>query len=153
MFICGKSKEEFLNGQAVSPPEDDATFKSWKANNNMVMSWLVNSMIPEIGENFLLYSTAAEIWEAAKITFSSYENSSEVFETESILYELKQGELSVTQYFSALTRQWQKIDLIDNHQWKCPTDGNSTNPLWRQSGYSSSSQVSTKNSTRLVGES
>ncbi|XP_075475242.1 uncharacterized protein LOC142505984 [Primulina tabacum] len=104
MFICGKSKDDYITGVATAPKEDDSTFKAWKANNNMVMSWLVNSMNPEIGENFLLYSTAAEIWEAAKVTFSSSENTSEVFETESLLYELRQGDLSVTQYFSSLTR-------------------------------------------------
>lgn len=89
----------------------------------MVMSWLVNSMAPEIGENFLLYSTAAEIWEAAHVTFSSTENTSELFETESILHDLQQGESSVIQYFSSLTRLWQKIDLYDNHKWTCSTDG------------------------------
>ncbi|XP_073311360.1 uncharacterized protein [Primulina huaijiensis] len=128
MFICGKSKDDYITGAATAPKEDDSTFKAWKANNNMVMSWLVNSMTPEIGENFLLYATAAEIWEAAKVTFSSSENTSEVFETESLLYELRQGDLSVTQYFSSLTRHWQKIDLIDTQKWTCPEDGK----LYRQ---------------------
>ncbi|CAH9120755.1 unnamed protein product [Cuscuta epithymum] len=121
MFICGKSKEDFLSITAA-PKEDDPSFKSWKANNNMVMSWLINSMTPDIGENFLLYSTAAEIWEAAGITFSSSENTSEVFETESILHELRQGDMSVTQFFTSLNKLWQKIDLIDTHRWKCPED-------------------------------
>ncbi|KAK9099993.1 hypothetical protein Scep_023423 [Stephania cephalantha] len=123
MFICGKSKDDLLSESATAPKEDDPAYKSWKANNNMVMSWLINSMTPEIGENFLLYATAAEIWEAAKITFSSSENTSEIFETESVLHELKQGDLSVTQYYSLLTRHWQKIDRIDTHKWKCREDG------------------------------
>ncbi|XP_075478955.1 uncharacterized protein LOC142519817 [Primulina tabacum] len=128
MFICGKSKDDNITGAATAPKEDDSTFKAWKANNNMVMSWLVNSTTPEIGENFLLYATAAEIWEAAKVTFSSSENTSEVFENESLLYELRQGDLSVTRYFSSLTRHWQKIDLIDTQKWTCPEDGK----LYRQ---------------------
>ena len=34
-------------------------------SNNLVMFWLINSMTPEIGENFLLYATAKDIWNAA----------------------------------------------------------------------------------------
>ena len=61
MFISGRGKDDYLTGVATSPVIEDPTFKSWKAENSMVMSWLINSMLPEIGETFLLYRTAAEI--------------------------------------------------------------------------------------------
>ena len=37
----------------------------------MVMSWLINSMNNDIGENFLLYETAKDIWDAAKEIYSN----------------------------------------------------------------------------------
>ena len=43
------------------------------------MSWLINSMKVDIGENFLLYETAKEIWEAVRETYSSSESTSELF--------------------------------------------------------------------------
>ena len=122
MFICGRSKDDYLTGEAKAPKADDPKFRIWKAENNMVMSWLVNSMMPEIGENFLLYSTASEIWEAARVTFSDSENTSELFETENLLHDLKQGDASVTQYYSTLTRLWQRIDVYDQHRWNFPKD-------------------------------
>lgn len=122
MFIRGKGKDEYITGEAKAPAEDSQTFKVWKTNNIMVQSWLINSMTPEIGENFLLFATAAEIWEAAKLTYSIIDNTSELFETESVLHELRQGESTVTHYFSTLTRLWQKIDLYDQQHWKCPDD-------------------------------
>jgi hypothetical protein len=39
-------------------------------------------MTNEIGKNFLLYGTAKEIWEATRETYSSSENTSELFEIE-----------------------------------------------------------------------
>ncbi|KAK9120587.1 hypothetical protein Syun_018204 [Stephania yunnanensis] len=124
MFICGKSKDDLLSESTTAPKEDDPAYKSWKANNNMVMSWLINSMTLDIGENITRYMQQLEMHgKVAKITFSSSENTSEIFETESVLHELKQGDLSVTQYYSLLTRHWQKIDRIDTHNWKCPEDG------------------------------
>ena len=61
MYISGKGKDEYLTGEIVSPTAGDPHFQLWKTENNMVMSWLVNSMTTEIGENFLLYNTAYEI--------------------------------------------------------------------------------------------
>ncbi|KAM7461081.1 hypothetical protein LguiA_029202 [Lonicera macranthoides] len=66
MFICGKGKDDYLTGAAVPPTKEDPKFKGWKAKNNMVMSWLINSMNNDIGENFLLYETTKEIWDAAR---------------------------------------------------------------------------------------
>ena len=109
---------------ATPPKEEDPKYKTWKSENNMVMSWLINSMTNEIGENFLLYGIAKEIWDTAKETYSSFDNSSELFVVESILHDLRQGDLSVTQYFNALTRNWQQLDMFEEHDWKCPDDGN-----------------------------
>ena len=88
----------------------------------MVMSWLINSMTNEIGENFLLCETAQKIWDAARETYSSSDNVGELFGIESTLYELKQGEMTVTQLFSKLTRYWQQLDLFEKHKWKSPED-------------------------------
>lgn len=88
----------------------------------MVMSWLTNSMKYEIGENFLLYSTDNEIWSDAKEFYSSKETTSTIFEIETNLQDLRQGELSVTQFYSSLTRQWQLLDMFEEHNWSYSAD-------------------------------
>ena len=74
MFICGKGRDDYIIGVANCPAKEDSTYKQWKSENSMVMSWLINSMINDIGENFLLYETAKEIWDAAKQTYSNRDN-------------------------------------------------------------------------------
>ncbi|RVW94161.1 Retrovirus-related Pol polyprotein from transposon RE1 [Vitis vinifera] len=80
-------------------------FRKWKIENSMIMSWLINSMNNDIGENFLLFGTAKDIWDATKETYSSSENTSELFQVESALHDFRQGEQSVTQYYNTLTRE------------------------------------------------
>lgn len=80
--------------------------------NNMIMSWLINSMSTEIGENSILFHPAREIWDAASDTYSSRDNTSELFGIESNLHDLRQGDSTVTAYFTTLTRHWQQIDLL-----------------------------------------
>nr|GMD96260.1 uncharacterized protein At1g01500 [Ipomoea batatas] len=55
MYVSGRGKDEYLTGEVLKPEETDATYRQWKSENHMVMSWLINSMLPGIGENFLLY--------------------------------------------------------------------------------------------------
>ena len=76
----------------------------------------------DIGENFLLYETAQKILKAMRKTCSSYENTSKLFAIESILHDLRQGDLTVTQYFNTLTRHWHQLDMFESHQWNCPED-------------------------------
>ena len=123
MYICRKGKDEYLTGEVISPPTGDPKFKKWKTENNIVMSWLVNSMTNEIGENFLLYNTTHDIWDAAKEFYSSKENTSEIFEIETTLHDLHQGDFSVTQYSSP---------AIGNN-WMCSKNINGAAPMMQKS--------------------
>ena len=89
MFICGRGKDDYLTGEVTIPDEKDPKFKVWKNQNHMVMSWLIKSMNNEIGENFLLYGIAKEIWDAARDMYSSIENTAALFEIETNLYNLR----------------------------------------------------------------
>lgn len=89
LFIRGKSCDEYLTGELRPLPANDPNAYLWKIENNMVMSWLVTSMTPEIRENFFLYETAHEIWEATQEFYSSKENTSVIFEIESTLHNLR----------------------------------------------------------------
>ncbi|KAF7812092.1 Retrovirus-related Pol polyprotein from transposon RE1 [Senna tora] len=122
MFVCGKGKDDYLLGVAKAPSQQDASYKKWWDENNMVMSWLINSMTTEIGDNFLLYTTAHDIWEAARESYSTHEKSAEIFEVESVLHNLNQGDMTVHQYHNSLIRCWQKLDLLESYNWSYSKD-------------------------------
>ena len=54
MFISGKGRDDYLTRETNPLEKTDPQYKIWKSENNMVISWLINSMTTEIGENFLL---------------------------------------------------------------------------------------------------
>lgn len=95
MYIGGKGKEEYLIGEISAPKQDDPMYKTWKTDNHMIKSWLISSMNNDIGENFLLYTTAKELWDAVKDSYSSSENTSELFAIKAALYDLRQDDTSV----------------------------------------------------------
>ena len=120
MFICGKGKDDYLIGLATAPSTIDLKYKVWKAENTMVMSWLINSMTNEIGVDFMYYEMAQEIWDAAMKSYSNNENTSQLLEVKGMIHDLRQGDLSVTRYFSTLNRFWQQLDLFNDSKVCCP---------------------------------
>ncbi|RVX02015.1 Retrovirus-related Pol polyprotein from transposon TNT 1-94 [Vitis vinifera] len=96
LFICGKGKDEYLTGEAAMLETTEPGFRKWKIENSMIMSWLINSMNNDIGENFLLFGTAKGIWDAAKETYSSSENTSELFRLNQPYMTFRQGRADTT---------------------------------------------------------
>lgn len=70
----------------------------------------------------MYYSTAKEIWDAAKETYSNVDNTSAIFEVKSLLHDLQQDESTVTEYFNTFTRYWQQLNIYEEIEWKCPED-------------------------------
>lgn len=122
MFIVGRGKDDYLYGEITVPSSTDARFRQWRSENSMIMSWLISSMTPEIGENFMLYTSAAEIWRAAKELYSKRDNVAEIYELETKLNEIRQGDSSVSTYYSQLTKLWQQIDTFDTIPWTTSAD-------------------------------
>lgn len=80
----------------------------------MVMSWLLGSMIPEISDDFILYDTATEIWNAAAEMYSKRDNTAELYELEAQIQDIKQGDNLVNRYYSQLSRIWKQIDAFES---------------------------------------
>ena len=88
----------------------------------MVKSWLINSMTNEIGEKFILYKTAIETWDAVKETYSTKEKTAEHVDIEIVLHDLRQGDLTITNYHNILAHHWQQLDVYKEYDWNCPED-------------------------------
>ena len=122
LYLCSKEKEDCLTEKVVKPEEKEARYRAWKRENSQVMSWLINSIMPNIGENFLLYETVAEVWEAVKETYSYKDNTPELVTIEGALHNLRQGDLSVTEYYNKLQTYWQQLDAFEKYKWSSPED-------------------------------
>jgi len=54
----------------VGPKEEDPNFWAWDEVDSMIMSWLWDSMSPEISDTFMFLSTTKGIWDTARQTIS-----------------------------------------------------------------------------------
>ena len=95
MFIRGTGKEKYLTGITKEPKPMDPNYDTWMAKNSMMMTWLVNSMIAKVGENYMLASTAKEIWDLAKKTYGVQKNAATIYQLEKMLHGLIQAKKTV----------------------------------------------------------
>lgn len=116
MVIRGCGKLGYLTNSKPKPAETDLTFQTWDAENSIVIAWLINSMNEDISQNFMLYLTAKNMWDAMNRRYSDLENSTQMWDLRDKARNLKQGNLDVKQYFNALTIMWQELDMFNNHK-------------------------------------
>ncbi|XP_009798195.1 uncharacterized protein LOC107817595 [Nicotiana tabacum] len=119
-FLRGKGKLSHLLG--TGPSKEDPKFEAWDEQDSMVMSWLWNSMIPEISDTVMFLSTAKEIWEAIQQTYSKVNDAARIYELKTKVTSMKQGARSVTEYANLLQGLWQEIDHYQCIQMRCPED-------------------------------
>ena len=68
-------------------------------------------MEPTIGKPFLFLPITQDIWEAVCDTYSNLENSSQIFGLKSKLWQLKQRDREVTEYYNKMMTLWQELNL------------------------------------------
>ena len=77
--LSAKNKIGFVTGSIKSPPLTNDSFSSWRQCNDMVISWLLNSIHPDIANSVIYAETAVEIWADLQECFSQG-NDSRIFE-------------------------------------------------------------------------
>jgi hypothetical protein len=101
--LNSKNKLGFVNGSIKAPLQknDHEDYVAWSRCNDMVHSWIVNTLSPEISDSMIYYSTAHEVWEDLReIFFQS--NAPRIFEIQRDIACLRQEQLSVSTYYTRL---------------------------------------------------
>ncbi|KAB5555960.1 hypothetical protein DKX38_006869 [Salix brachista] len=60
--LSAKNKLGFINGTILTPNETDSKYMLWQRCNDMVLSWILNSLNQEIANKVLYVETPSEIW-------------------------------------------------------------------------------------------
>ena len=113
MALSAKNKLSFVNGTLPKPAVlDDSQGLAWIRCNNMVLSWLLNSVSTEIANSIIYIDDASEIWKDLQDRFSQH-NGPRIFQLQKSISCLSQENNSVSSYFTTLKGLW---DELGNHQ-------------------------------------
>lgn len=107
--LIGKGKYCFVYGSLPPPDRFDPTYDAWERCNDIVHSWIINSVSPSIAESVMFMESAADVWKDLRSHFSQG-NRVRIAELQHQLYNLKQGGLSVTDFFTQLKIMWEELE-------------------------------------------
>jgi len=77
------------------------------------MIWLLNSLEEKISSSVMFLAIAKEMWDMPKVIYDNEKNLSRVFEIYERLFELKQRDRSVPEFYGKLKGL---IDELEMHQ-------------------------------------
>lgn len=110
MALRAKSKLGFVDGSLPIPKEKD-DIVNWERCNDLVGSWILNSVSPEIRPSILYAETAAQIWMDLKDRFSQ-SNAPKIYQLKQSIANLKQEGMSISLYFTQLKSLWDELGSI-----------------------------------------
>ena len=119
-YLKGKRKLSHLIG--TGPKPEDPKFAAWDEADSMIMSWLWNTMSPEVSDTYMFLSTAKEVWDAVRQTYSKARDAAQVYEIKVKTSAMKQGNKTVTEYANSLQTLWQELDHYRCITTRCPED-------------------------------
>ncbi|XP_042988866.1 uncharacterized protein LOC122316414 [Carya illinoinensis] len=108
LAISIKNKLGFLDGTIETPQLNNTLYVPWLRCNNLILSWILNSISKEIASNVLYVSSAKEVWEKLKARFAQPDNV-RIYRLQQQLGSITQGTQPVTDYFTQLNAVWEEL--------------------------------------------
>ena len=132
MYISGKDKLGYINGDIPQPQSTDPTFRKWRTENAIVKGWLINSMEPALISNFIQFPTAKMVWDSIATTYFDGTDTSQVYNLKWQVTRMRQGGGSIEKYYNDLQGLWREIDFRRPNPMKCTTDISKYNSILQE---------------------
>ncbi|XP_072078098.1 uncharacterized protein [Arachis hypogaea] len=84
---------------------------TWQYTNDIIITWLLNSISKDITTSVIYVGSAALLWQDLEARFSQ-SNAPQIFKLKKLLMMLTQRSLTVSQYFTKLKILWKELNTF-----------------------------------------
>ncbi|XP_021603170.1 uncharacterized protein LOC110608265 [Manihot esculenta] len=106
--LRAKKKLGFINGKIKAPAPDSDDYDKWWTVDSMVVSWLLNAISKDISDAFVFCKNAKVLWDELKQRYEE-SNGPMIYKIERDIAGYRQGNNSVTDYYTNLNRKWDEL--------------------------------------------
>ncbi|XP_070019623.1 uncharacterized protein [Nicotiana sylvestris] len=111
--LSAKNKLGFIDGTYYEPDASSTDFKPWNRCNDMVISWILNSLSKDIAESVLYSKTANAIWKELEVRFGQC-NGAQLYQLQKELSDLVQGISDIAGYYTKVKNIWDELDTLNS---------------------------------------
>ncbi|KAM1627395.1 hypothetical protein ACFX1R_017067 [Malus domestica] len=117
LSLSAKNKLGFVDGTLEAPDEKTKPndFSSWKRCNDMIVSWILNSVEQTIHDSIVYYTTPQAIWQDLEDRFSQG-NAPRIYQIQREIASISQDQLSVAAYYTKLKSLWDELASYNDHE-------------------------------------
>lgn len=112
IVLYANNKLGFIDGSFAQPESSSPFFQPWSRCNDMVISWILNSLSKDITESVLYFKTTYEIWNELEDRFGQ-SNGAQLYHFQKELSELVQGNSNIPGYYTKVKRIWDELDALN----------------------------------------
>ncbi|XP_049407782.1 uncharacterized protein LOC125871226 [Solanum stenotomum] len=109
-----KSKTGFITGKVVKSASTDPSFMQWERCDDMVTSWILNSLSPDLRDSLQYVNNAKELWDEPEDRYNQT-NGCKLYQLQKEINDLVQGTLDVTGYYTKMKKLWEEMSTLDVH--------------------------------------
>ncbi|XP_025692632.1 uncharacterized protein [Arachis hypogaea] len=109
LALKSKNKLKFIDGSIKKPDPTDALFEAWERCNTFIVLWINLSLSSEISESVIWNNVASDLWRDLEHRYCQGDRF-RVAELEEEMYQMRQGELTITTYFTKLKAIWEQLN-------------------------------------------
>ncbi|XP_071712350.1 uncharacterized protein [Rutidosis leptorrhynchoides] len=111
--LSTKRKLGFVTGTVVRSADDPVEAEQWETCNNMVISWIRNSVSDSIVKSIMFVGTASEIWKQLEKRFA-LNNGSRKYKLHKEVYSCEQQRSAVSDFYTKMKCIWEEIDSMSD---------------------------------------
>ncbi|KAH0708971.1 hypothetical protein KY290_012498 [Solanum tuberosum] len=117
--VSVKNKVGFINGEVQKLAVNSSTFAQWERCDDMVTSWILNSLLKDLVDSLQYVNNAKELWEELQDRYDQT-NGAKLYQLQREINDLAQGNMDITGYYPMLRRLWEDFNTLDpNTQCTC----------------------------------
>ncbi|XP_073109496.1 uncharacterized protein [Elaeis guineensis] len=107
--LRAKRKIRFVDGTLARPIDGSRDHFLWDTCNSMVMSWIYNSVVPEIYDSISFFESARDIWVDLEERYSQG-NAPRIHELKTQIWSFRQGnDMTIAAYYAHLRGLWEEL--------------------------------------------
>ncbi|XP_073112313.1 uncharacterized protein [Elaeis guineensis] len=107
--LRAKRKIRFVDGILARPIDGSRDHFLWDTCNSMVMSWIYNSVVPEIYDSISFFESARDIWVDLEERYSQG-NAPRIHELKTQIWSFRQGnDMTIATYYAHLRGLWEEL--------------------------------------------
>ncbi|XP_075077335.1 uncharacterized protein LOC107827678 [Nicotiana tabacum] len=109
-----KNKVSFITGKCHKPVIGHATFDQWERCDDMVTSWILNSLSKDLVDSLQYVSDAKELWQELEDRYDQT-NGAKLYQLQKEINDLSQGTLDITGYYTKMKKLWEELNTLNAH--------------------------------------